>query len=236
MVIPAAGLGSRLRPYTDDRPKSLVPVAGVPLLWHLLGTLHALGVEEAIVICGYRGARLRRELADCPRSPRLVFVDNPDFERNGSLLSLAASRPYWTDGFTHIDGDLLVRPELLRQMVHATANVIAVDRTREHAAIDWKTEVRHDRIVTVSRDLPPARTSGEILGFSHWTPEGARALADAVDDMVTAGQAQTEHHVFAMLHAARKVPVTPLYTGGGQWFELDNACDLPAAEAFVTAG
>lgn len=48
-MIFAAGLGTRLKPLTDNMPKALVPVCGKPLLWHVIMKLRAAGVEEVVV-------------------------------------------------------------------------------------------------------------------------------------------------------------------------------------------
>jgi NDP-sugar pyrophosphorylase family protein len=48
-MVLAAGLGTRLRPLTDDRPKALVEIAGRTLLEITLTRLSALGVHDAIV-------------------------------------------------------------------------------------------------------------------------------------------------------------------------------------------
>ena len=48
-MIFAAGLGTRLRPLTDSLPKALVPVAGKPLLWHVINKLKSSGIEEVVV-------------------------------------------------------------------------------------------------------------------------------------------------------------------------------------------
>ncbi len=53
-IILAGGKGERLRPFTSDRPKAMVEIGGVPLLGYQLQWLHAQGVTEIIVACGYR--------------------------------------------------------------------------------------------------------------------------------------------------------------------------------------
>ena len=64
VVVLAAGQGTRLRPLTHDRPKSLLPVAGRPLVEHLLVDLASLGVKEAVIVVGHGQERLRAFLGD----------------------------------------------------------------------------------------------------------------------------------------------------------------------------
>lgn len=59
----AAGIGSRLRPYTDTLPKPMVPVAGQPVIDHILDKLVAAGVTHTVVNLHHRGDQLREHLA-----------------------------------------------------------------------------------------------------------------------------------------------------------------------------
>jgi len=54
-VIPAAGIGKRLQPLTLTRPKVLLPVAGKPILGHILDKLIRSGIDEIVLIVGYKG-------------------------------------------------------------------------------------------------------------------------------------------------------------------------------------
>ncbi len=62
-MVLAAGLGTRMRPLTDDRPKALVEVAGRALIDHVLGRLAAAGVKRAVVNVHAFADRLEAELA-----------------------------------------------------------------------------------------------------------------------------------------------------------------------------
>lgn len=53
-IILAGGKGERLRPFTQDRPKCMVEILGVPLLGYQLQWLSSQGVADVIVSCGYR--------------------------------------------------------------------------------------------------------------------------------------------------------------------------------------
>jgi glucose-1-phosphate thymidylyltransferase len=57
-IIPVAGIGTRLRPHTHTVPKSLIPVAGKPILGHIMDKLTEAGVEEFIFVIGYLGDKI----------------------------------------------------------------------------------------------------------------------------------------------------------------------------------
>jgi NDP-sugar pyrophosphorylase family protein len=61
VAILAGGLATRLRPITEKIPKSLVPVAGRPMLAHQLEMLHAQGLRKAVLCIGFLGEMIQRE-------------------------------------------------------------------------------------------------------------------------------------------------------------------------------
>ena len=61
-LVLAAGLGTRLKPYTDSMPKALVPVGGKPLLWHTLQRLHRAGYARVIINIHHFGDQILRYL------------------------------------------------------------------------------------------------------------------------------------------------------------------------------
>ena len=52
-VILAGGLGTRMRPITDDRPKPMVPVLGRPFLEYQIEQLRDQGFERVLILLGY---------------------------------------------------------------------------------------------------------------------------------------------------------------------------------------
>jgi len=58
-LIPAAGVGTRLRPHTHTIPKALLPVAGKPIMGHIVDDLMAAGIDEVCFVTGYMGDQIR---------------------------------------------------------------------------------------------------------------------------------------------------------------------------------
>jgi len=54
-VILAGGLGTRLSEETALRPKPMVEIGGKPILWHIMKSYSAYGINDFIICCGYKG-------------------------------------------------------------------------------------------------------------------------------------------------------------------------------------
>lgn len=89
-MVLAAGLGTRMRPLTNDRPKPLVEVAGKPLIDHTLDRLRDHGVERAVVNVHYLGDQLEAHLAR-RSSPRTTVSDERArlLETGGGIVKAA---------------------------------------------------------------------------------------------------------------------------------------------------
>lgn len=89
-MVLAAGLGTRMRPLTDDRPKALVEVGGRALIDHVLDRLAGAGTETAVVNVHWFANRLEAHLAGRTR-PRIVISDEREalLETGGGLRKAA---------------------------------------------------------------------------------------------------------------------------------------------------
>ena len=66
-VILVGGKGTRLRPLTNDCPKPLLPVEGRPFLDYLIVQLKEQGIEEIILLTGYLGEQIKKQVGDGSR-------------------------------------------------------------------------------------------------------------------------------------------------------------------------
>jgi glucose-1-phosphate cytidylyltransferase len=63
-VILAGGLGTRINEETAVRPKPMVEIGGLPILWHILKLYSAHGINEFIICCGYKGYVIKEYFAN----------------------------------------------------------------------------------------------------------------------------------------------------------------------------
>jgi MurNAc alpha-1-phosphate uridylyltransferase len=109
-MVLAAGLGTRMRPLTDDRPKAMVEVGGRALIDHVLDRLAGAGVEMAVVNVHWFADRLEAHLAG-RAVPRILISDEREalLETGGGLkkarpllgddpVFVANIDSVWTDG------------------------------------------------------------------------------------------------------------------------------------------
>ena len=91
-MVLAAGLGLRMRPLTDDRPKPLINVAGKPLIDHALDRFAAAGVARAVVNVHFFADMMERHLK-ARRAPEIVVSDERVLllETGGGLNKAAAA-------------------------------------------------------------------------------------------------------------------------------------------------
>lgn len=63
-VILAGGLGTRLSEETDMRPKPMVEIGGMPVLWHIMKIYSTHGVNDFVICCGYKGYVIKEYFAN----------------------------------------------------------------------------------------------------------------------------------------------------------------------------
>jgi glucose-1-phosphate thymidylyltransferase len=111
VVMPMAGLGTRLRPHTYSKAKPLLPVAGKPILAHVLDRLQGLDVEEYVFIVGHLGEQIEKYVeANYDLPARFVLQAEP----LGQAHALHLSREYIDSPFLLIFVDTIFEADLAR--------------------------------------------------------------------------------------------------------------------------
>jgi len=114
-VIMAAGDGIRLRPLTSTRPKVMLPVAGKPILHHLLLEARKAGVSEAVIVVRCLKERIIEYFRGRDLGMRLTFVEQGS--ENGTAAAILAAEKEIADTFMVLAGDTVTEASVIRQVM-----------------------------------------------------------------------------------------------------------------------
>ena len=87
-IIPVAGAGTRLRPFTYTQPKALIPIAGKPIISYIIDDLKSHGVSEFLFIVGYFGEKIVDYVKENYADLRTEFVFQAKREGIGQAVFL----------------------------------------------------------------------------------------------------------------------------------------------------
>jgi L-glutamine-phosphate cytidylyltransferase len=187
-IVIGAGRGSRLGSETDEVPKALVPIMGRPMLDWILDALGAAGFarKDVLFICGYKAEVVRA------RYPELSYIENVDWERNNILASLLCARDSLSNGFVSTYADIVYRGSTVKKLVASPHDKVLacdtdwrrryLDRSQHPETDAEKMRAEGDRIVELSRRIASDRASGEFIGVTKFSPQGAAEMVAAFDE------------------------------------------------------
>ena len=203
-VVPAAGRGTRLRPLTEEKPKALVEIDGRPILSHCFGSLLDAGIEELIVVVGYRKEALIDHYGDSYEGVPITYAHQP--EPIGLADAVSRAEPHVEDSFVVLNGDNVLHADLQSPIDRFRADDPAALLVTERASTEEarttgvvETDANGDVVELLEKpDEPP--TNLVTTGFYAFAPAIFRAcrriepsdrgeyeLADAINRLIERG-------------------------------------------------
>ncbi|MFF3613748.1 NDP-sugar synthase [Streptomyces sp. NPDC002580] len=227
-VVLAGGQGSRLRPYTDDRPKPMVeiPGTGTPIIGHQLTWLAEEGVTDVVVSCGHLADVLQKWLdsADLPVNVTTVVETEP-LGRGGGLKYAAAHLPHPDRPWYATNGDIWTRFSL-RDMAdfHAERDAVAT-LALARPRLPWGA-VQTDGFGHITDFIEAPPSPFEInAGVYVFSPEFTGMLPERGDH---------ERTTFPRLARENRLAGFPI-PQGAYWRAIDTAKDLTEAAKELAA-
>lgn len=242
-VLLAAGVGDRLRPFTDHHPKCLVEVGERTLLAHHLDLLSQIPeVSDLVIVVGYLEDQIREAVAAWKRQTHspfgVSFESNPEF-RKGSILSLKTASGHLVDSDTVImDADVLYPRELMERLVRSPhKNCFLIDETCVPTGEEMMVCVHGGRALHIARSREAStqtgwELAGEGVGFFRLDKTDSVRLVEIMDAMVADGLDRVEYE--AALDRFMKEHIAGYETCGDfPWTEIDFPEDVEKAVATV---
>ena len=177
-VVLAAGEGSRMWPLAETRPKHLLPIAGKPLIGHVLSALAAISITDVLLVVGFREEMIRAALGtETKFGVHLQYLNQTKWTGTASAVNLA--REYVDEEqFLVLNGDLMLEPRAIKAVVdkahdyNTVIGLIKMNAPSEYGVVD----LAEDRALRIS-EKPRGRTEGWVnTGIYVLSKETFRAI------------------------------------------------------------
>ena len=220
VVVPLAGFGTRLRPHTWSKPKPLIPVAGKPVLGHVIDDLLAVNPDEMIFITGWLGDQIEGYVSQAYPDLKARYVEQKELKGQAHALSLV--RDYVQGEMVTVFVDTLFEADLtgLSQLdADGAAFVKEVDDPRRFgvAVVD-----EHNNVMRLVEK--PSTTENKLVVIGLYYIRQAERLFAAIDtlmerDIQTKGEYFLADAITLMLEEGARFKALPV----AQWLDCGLA-------------
>lgn len=235
-IILSAGKGSRLYPFTEDRPKCLLELSGRTLLEWQLDALHASGIARMVVVTGFHHDRVAEVVAARGQERgRVETLFNPFFQVADNLGSVWIARAEFDRDVLLLNGDTLVPSTLIDRVLAGGAAPISVtvDVKDGYDADDMKVLREGDRLVRIGKLLGPTECNAESIGLLAFRGEGPAIFVDAVERIMHTPEGTQSWYLRVIDRIADSGVVGTVSIEGERWQEVDYLTDMEAARALT---
>jgi len=200
-IILAAGLGKRMMPLTEKKPKALVEFNGKPLLWHVLESLKKAGAKEALVIIGYKGQLVEKRFGTSFKGMKLKYVEQRIPMGTGHAVLQAKGEV--KGRFLVGSGDVIIQPSLWKKLWAKKEQAVIALRKEKHPEKFGVAIVKGKKLEKII-EKPKGKPTGNIVNAGAYcfgqkifkalerikmSPRGEFELTDAVNALARKGKA-----------------------------------------------
>ena len=191
-IILAAGEGTRLRPYTLDRPKCMVEIDGVSLIDRQLEVLKSEGIDDIVIIGGYKSEMLKR--------PEIKLKVNARYFETNMVWTLFSAEEELEGNVIVSYGDIVYSKNILNALINSKADIaVTIDKKwegywrerNENPLDDAETlKLRKDGTISEIGQKPSSveEIEGQYMGLMKFSSKGVMQIKSAFHGALESGR------------------------------------------------
>lgn len=175
-VLMASGLGSRMRPLTNTKPKPLIEVKGIPMIETVIAALNQFGVENIYIVVGYLGDQfsyLKNKYSN------VNIIRNTDYETINNISSIYYAREEMKKADTFVcEADLFISDKEILKDFDTTKSGYFGKMVEGHSD-DWVFEQNSEGIIT--RVGKVGDDCYNMCGLSYFRKDKSTIIAEEIE-------------------------------------------------------
>ena len=219
-ILMAAGMGTRLRPLTENTPKSLIEVNGMSLLERQIINLREVGIDEIIVLTGY----LHEKFDDIVKKYNLIKVINEKYDIYNNIYTMYLVREYLEDAYV-IDADQYITRNFLPKEMPSTS--VYYSACKENITGEWilKSD-EQGKVYGIDIGKEGDKPNYIMSGASFWSAKDGRLIGKKVQEAVEANNSMDIYwdNIAVENFSDMDVYIEKIYSN--DIFEIDSPEDL----------
>lgn len=227
-LILAAGLGTRLAPITNDRPKSLVPVNGQPILMKQIDNLHRNGIFDITIVSGYKAKVIEKTVH--AEYPEITIIESINYATTNNMYSAyLACNTFGDHAFLMMNADVFFDASVITTLLKSDAPNAIVTDIGTYLEESMKVCEKNGKLVKISKAIHPEEALGASIDVYKFSKEGGNAFFAKCKEYIEEKKELKMWSEVALNDILSEVEfkACPL---DGRWLEIDNHDDLAAAE------
>jgi choline kinase len=235
VILLVAGEGKRLRPYTLDRPKCMVEINGISLIDRQMEVLKAEGLDDIVMIGGYKADMLKRKGVELKVNPR--------YHETNMVWTLFSAEEELEGDVIVSYGDIVYSQEILKALLESKADIaVTIDkewegywRARNEDPLDdaETLKLRENGTIKEIGQRPKSleEIEGQYMGLMKFSAKGVAKIKnifhEAIEKGELKGRSVENSYMTDLLQAVidSKFPIHAVPVFGG-WIEVDTVDDL----------
>jgi choline kinase len=235
-VILAAGANSRLRRVTSN-PKCLLKIDGKTLLYRNLENLHMVGIQDVVVVVGYRHELIREHLKLFNSKLNIQFVENFDYSNKNNGYSMCLGLQSTKHTSVVIDSDLIYDLSILKRFIDGLPkNKVLVgpgsidDIECAKAMVDANGFIKDLVDKKAVQEKENYRFMGEAIGIHMFSDSGKQELLHCSEKFFSKSENLRLNWEHLINFYVREHSMIAQYDPSDRWFEIDTPEDYVEAK------
>lgn len=228
-----SGIGKRLRPFTNQNPKCLVPINGTTILGHEIENILHYGIKDFIITVGPFYDKIKKFMEQNFPQVNVTYVENPNYSSTNAIYSMWLTKNFIDDDILTMHGDMVFDKSLLGVLLDRNyPNCVLVNNKVKPPEKDFKGKVENDIVTKISVNI-----SGENTFFLapvyKFSKNSFNLWINEMDKFVKMGNVNV-YGEEAYNNIYGKIKLHPVYYSEEFCMEIDNFEDLNIARKFLS--
>jgi len=227
----AAGLGNRLHPLTQNMPKCLTVVNGVPILEQLVSCLDQHDFKRLVVVTGHFENCIQDFLGTQVGGITIDYVYSPLYATTNNIYSLWMAREIIREPFLLIESDLVFDVSLLDDMLYPDRIAIAHMQPWMNGSTVTVNRFQEVKAFWIGKAGPSDELMYKTVNIYSLSLSSWDQIKERLDQHISAGRVNDYYEtVFEEMVADGSLSLQTVSFDGKPWYEIDTIEDLAEAE------